>query len=174
MTRRAAILGAVVVGSVVVIGVGDRYGMFTDDESETLANVLKTKVSLPQALTTSEQEGQPISAKYEMEGGKLQLSVYTTKDGRFFEIIIDPKTGKIAKVQPIAEGEDLAHARAQSAALTKANTELRDVVHQAMQDRGMRAVSVMPDMKGGRPVATVSVIMGGHGRQLKTISAPMD
>jgi len=49
----------------------DRYGMFTDDESETLANVLKTKVSLPQALTTSEQEGQPISAKYEMEGGKL-------------------------------------------------------------------------------------------------------
>jgi hypothetical protein len=174
MTRRAAILGAVVVGSVVVIGVGDRYGMFTDDESETLANVLKTKVSLPQALTTSEQEGQPISAKYEMGGGKLRLSVYTTKDGRFFEIIIDPKTGKIAKVQPIAEGEDLAHARAQSAALTKAKTELRDVVHQAMQDRGMRAVSVMPDMKDGRPVATVSVIMGGHGRQLKTISAPMD
>jgi hypothetical protein len=39
MTRRAAVLGAVVVGSVVVIGVGDRYGMFTDDESETLANV---------------------------------------------------------------------------------------------------------------------------------------
>lgn len=37
----------------------------------------------------SESEGQPISGKFEVEDGKLQLAVYTAKDGKFFEVIVD-------------------------------------------------------------------------------------
>jgi hypothetical protein len=61
-----------------------------DEEQAELANVMsKAKVSLRQGLTTSEREGQPISGKFEVEDGKLQLSVYTEKQGKFFEVIVD-------------------------------------------------------------------------------------
>ena len=49
-----------------------------DQEQAELANALNgVKVSLQQGFTASEREGQPISGKFEMHEGKLQLSVYT-------------------------------------------------------------------------------------------------
>jgi len=63
------------------------------------------KVSLQQGLKAGEREGQPISGKFEVEDGKLQLSVYTAKEGKFFEVIVDHMTGNIAKVESITEGE---------------------------------------------------------------------
>src|SRR5260221_172799 len=50
-------------------------------------------VTLDQALKASERQGQPISAKYEIEDGALQLSVYTIKDTAFSEVIVDHKAG---------------------------------------------------------------------------------
>ena len=45
-----------------------------------LAAVLKeAKVSLANGIKASEKEGKPISGKFELEDGKLQLSVYTMK-----------------------------------------------------------------------------------------------
>jgi len=165
----AAIYCALILGSVVAIGLGDRY-----NQADALANILKTKMTvLPQALSVSEAEGQPLSAKFEMEGGHLQLVVYATKDGKFVKIIVEPATGMIARVEALPE-DKIGDAKAQSTVLTKAKIGLKDVVHVAMQDRGMRAVSVMPDMKDGHPVAAVSVLMGGHGNELKTVSEPMD
>ena len=53
-----------------------------DQEQAELANALSNvKVSLQQGLTAGEREGQPISGKFEIEDGKLQLSVYTAKEG---------------------------------------------------------------------------------------------
>ena len=51
------------------------------------------KVSLQQGLAASEQEGQPISGKFEMDRGKFQLSVYTSKDGTKVPINILMKKG---------------------------------------------------------------------------------
>ena len=66
-----------------------------------LAAALKdATVSLEAGLRASEAEGKPISGKFEIEDGKLQLSVYTSKGGQFFEVIVDHKTGKITKVEP--------------------------------------------------------------------------
>ena len=59
------------------------------------------KVSLDDGLQASEAQGTPISGKFEMDDGKLQLSVYTMKDGKFFEVIVDHKTDKVAKAEPI-------------------------------------------------------------------------
>src|SRR5262249_11733097 len=78
-------------------------------KSAELAPALKgVKVSLASGLRAAEKEGRPISGKFELEDGKLQLSVYTTKDDKFAEVIVDHQTGKVAKSEPITGGEDLA------------------------------------------------------------------
>ena len=83
------------------------------------------KVSLQQGLAASEQQGKPISAKFEVDDGKLQLSVYTTKEGKFFEVLVDHVTGKVLRAEPISEGDDLSTAKEQSAAMAKAKTALK-------------------------------------------------
>src|SRR5262249_58099354 len=96
-----------------------------DKEHADLAKALKdAKIPLQQGLTASAKEGKPISAKYEVEDGKLQLSVYTMKADKFSEVIVDHKTGKIAKSEPITQGDDLTHAKDQSAAMAKAKRSL--------------------------------------------------
>jgi len=84
-----------------------------DKEHAELAKALQgVKMSLERGLTASAKEGKPISGKYEMENGKLQLSVYTMKGDKFSEVIVDHKTGKVAKTEPITQGDDLTHAKA--------------------------------------------------------------
>ena len=63
-----------------------------------LADAVKhAKVSLDAGLKASEREGKPISGKFELDEGKLQLSVYTEKASKFYEVVVDHTTGKIAK-----------------------------------------------------------------------------
>jgi hypothetical protein len=63
-----------------------------------LAAALKdATATLQGGLKASEREGTPISAKFEIEDGKLQLSVYTMKGDRLTEVVADPKTGAITR-----------------------------------------------------------------------------
>jgi len=110
------------------------------DEAALIKAVSGAKVTLQQGLTASQREGRPISAKFEMENGKLQLSVYTEKAGKYFEVIVDHMTGSVAKTEPITEGDDLADAKAQSAAMAKAKTDLKSATTRAAV--GSRAVAV--------------------------------
>lgn len=89
------------------------------DKAELAKAVKDAKVSLQKGLGVSAKEGKPISAKYELHEGHLQLSVYTAKGGKFSEAIVDRGTGKISKTDPITEGEDLTAAKEQSAAMDK-------------------------------------------------------
>src|SRR5438046_1999958 len=75
-------------------------------DKEAAKAALSARVSLDRGLAASASHGRPISAKFEMDEGKLQLSVYTMKDGKFFEVIVDHTTGKVVKADPIAAGED--------------------------------------------------------------------
>jgi len=133
--------------------------------------VLGARVPLERGLAASATHGQPISAKFEMEEGKLQLSVYTMKDGKFFEVIVDHNTGKVVKAEPIAAGEDYTAAQSQSAAMAKAKGSLRAAVEQGLRSNaGYRAVSVTPSLKDGRAVADVTL---AKGEELKTVSLPL-
>jgi uncharacterized membrane protein YkoI len=133
--------------------------------------VMSAPVSLERGLAASASHGQPISAKFEMEEGKLQLSVYTVKDGKFFEVIVDHNTGKVVKAEPIAQGEDYTAAQSQSAATAKAKVSLRAAVEQALRgNAGFRAVSVTPSLKDGRAAAEVTL---AKGEDLKTVSVPV-
>jgi len=133
--------------------------------------VLGARVPLERGLAASASNGQPISAKFEIEEGKLQLSVYTVKAGKFFEVIVDHNTGKVVKAEPIAEGEDYTAAQSQKAAMAKAKVSLRAAVEQALRgNAGFRAVSVTPSLKDGRAVADVAL---AKNEELKTVSVPL-
>jgi hypothetical protein len=145
-------------------------------EGEDAAALIKAmgtaKVSLQQGLAASSSSGQPISGKFEIENGKLQLSVYTAKDGKFFEVLVDYTTGATAKVEPITEGDDLAAAKTQSAAMAKSRTQLKEAIDKATgQASAVRAVSVVPEVKDGHVVASIALL---KGNQLETITERLD
>ncbi len=146
---------------------------YGDKEHAELAKALKgAKVSLQKGLSASEHEGKPISAKFEVEDGQFQLSVYTRKGDKFSEVIVDHKTGKIAKVEPITGGDDLAAATAQSQAMAKAKVSLRAAADKALKaNKGFRAVSVIPALKEGHPVAEVTLV---KGEEFKTVAEKLE
>ena len=133
-----------------------------------LAAALKdATVSLEAGLRASESEGKPISGKFEIEDGKLQLSVYTAKGGQFFEVIVDHKTGKITKVEPITETDDLRDAKKQASAMTKAKSTLADAVAKAVKaHNGYRAVSVAAEIEGGAANADVGLLKGSSSKNV--------
>src|SRR5260370_6989418 len=112
-----------------------------ESEKQELGKDVKTvKGSREKGLSGREAEGKPISAKVEIEDGKLQLSVYTAKDGKFYEVIVDHQTGKVAKTEPITSGDDLTAAKAQNDAMANSKTSLRSAVGQAFKaNQGYRA-----------------------------------
>src|SRR5260370_27161042 len=121
----------------------------------------QASVTLDQALKASAREGTPISAKYEIENGALQLSVYTMKGAKFIEVIVDHKSGAIAKSEMITDGDDMKAAQIQSAAMAKAKLTLDAAVGSAVKaNAGYRAVEVEPMLDGGRPVAAVTLMKG--------------
>ncbi len=177
MNRREILvtaLGAVVLAS--FAGQRPVLAIGPDQEKAELANSMSNvKISLQQGFTASEREGQPISGKFEIEDGKLQLSVYTAKGGQFFEVIVDHTTGEIAKVEPITEGEDLTHAKSQKAAMDRAKIKLSDAATkskgQAKGEAEAAVVSVVPELKGDHPEATVVLLTG---KKFSTASEPLD
>jgi hypothetical protein len=171
MSRRVvigAIIGSSVLGIAALAGIAD-YAVLRDDDDDdddegdrrAVARAMTfAKVSLQQGLTASELEGLPISAKFQVDRGNFQLSVYTSNAGRFSEVLVDYSTGDIAKVQPITEGDDLAAARSQSAAMANAKASLRQVVENAVsQAPTSRAISVVPGLRDGRAIASVVLLL---------------
>jgi hypothetical protein len=137
-----------------------------DTHGKTDVELLKAlkgvKVSLADGLAASEREGTPISGKFELEEGTLQLSVYTMKGDMFSEVIVDHTTGQVAKVEPITSGEDLTAATAQRAAMAKATKTLRAVVTAALTAHpGAQAVSVTPKVQGDHVVAEITLFEHG-------------
>jgi hypothetical protein len=145
-----------------------------EGKDQALAHAMKdAKVPLERGVSAAAvHEGVPISAKYEMDEGKLQLSVYTMKGDQFSEVIVDNGTGSVTKAEPITSGEDLAAAKQQKEAMGKAKRTLQDATASATkQNPGYRAVSATPRLDGGRPVATVMLLKGDDW---KTVTVKLD
>jgi hypothetical protein len=154
------ILIAPFVGLVVLLLVATGLQAQQKGDTELAKAVSGAKVSLAKGLAASAREGRPISAKFEIEHGVLQLSVYAAKGGKFSEVIVDHTTGKEAKVEAIT-GEDLTAAKAQNDVMAKATRSLAVATEKAVKaNQGFRAVSVMPALKDGHPVADVTLVKG--------------
>ena len=180
MTRRKVLLTSAlgVIAAMVASLTGQlALAIGPDEEKAILANALSAaKVSLQQGFIASEREGQPISGKFEVEDGKLQLSVYTAKEGKFSEVIVDHMTGSIAKAEPITEGEDLIHAKSQRATMDRAKVKLADAATKAKgQAKGEAAdvivVSVVPELKDSRLEAAIVLL---QGKKFSTVTQRLD
>jgi len=171
MSRRTVMLIAAL--SLIAFSSGAVLGADEHEKQQALIKSIgSAKVTLQQGLSAAEAQGQPISGKFEVEDGKLQLSVYTSKDGKYFEVLVDYKTGRVAKSEPITEGDDLADAKSQSAAMGKAKNTLKALVDKVHRESpGFRTVSVTPDIKGGRPVASVVLL---RGKEFKTVQGSLE
>lgn len=123
-------------------------------------------------LKASEREGKPISGKFEIEDGKLQLSVYTMKEDGFIEVVADPKTGAIAKAEKVTDSDDLKAATEQKAAMAKSTVSLLDAADAATRaNAGVRAVSIYPQLQDGHPVAEVTLL---QGTVVKSVTEKLD
>jgi uncharacterized membrane protein YkoI len=159
------VLVAVVVASVA-------FPLHAEGNSDLAAHMKEAKVPLERAIAASKAQGTPLSAKYEVEDGKLQLSVYTAKGDSFSEVIVDHKTGKVAKSEPITGGDDLTAAKSQNEAMTKAKTSLQSAVSKAEKtNKGYKAVSATPSLKDGHPTAEITLMKGSD---TKTVSEQLD
>jgi hypothetical protein len=137
--------------------------------ARTLAGV---PVTLEQGIMTSAAEGKPISAKYELEVDGLQLSIYTMNGDSFKEVIVDHRSGRIAKVIPITDRGDLGEATEQRDIMLHAKRSLQDAAAEAVaRHSGYRAVSAMPGSEGRRLVASVLLT---NGNEWKTVNVPLD
>ena len=146
------------------------------DEAQQRVELAKAlagaKVTLVSGLRASASKGKPISAKFEVEDGKLQLSVYTVKAGGFSEVVVNPTSGKVDKAEAITDKDDLEHAKTQKAAMDKAKLTLLAAADKAQKaNSGYQAVSVYPQMEASYPVAEVTLL---HGSDFKTVTVPLN
>jgi len=144
-----------------------------ESDPAALAAALKTaKATLQGALSASKAQGTPISAKFEIEDGKLQLVIYTMKGNDFMEVVADPRTGAIAKAQEITDAIDLNEATEQKAAVAKAKVPLLAAAEAAVNaNSGSRAVSIVPELKNGQASAEVTLLTGNT---FKSVTEKLD
>src|SRR5215469_4546321 len=133
-----------------------------EENPAALAAAMKNATAtLQSGLKAGEREGTPISAKFEIDNGKLQLSVYTMKGDTFTEVATDPNTGAIKEAETIKDADDLKAAAAQRAAMAKAQVTLLAATETAVKaNPGSRAVSIYPQLQDGSPTAEVTLLEG--------------
>jgi hypothetical protein len=133
-----------------------------EKDPAVLAAAMKgARSTLEQGLTAAGQKGRPISAKFEVEEGKLQLSVYVQSTGEFDEVLLNPQSGTVMSAKQITDAEDLEAAKQQSAAMAKARTTLLTATQHAVAGHsGTRAVSAFPELHNGQVLATVTLVQG--------------
>lgn len=165
MMTRKLVIGLTAAVSLVAVSLSSRA------DEEFLATVIRelpqAAVSLQQAVKTSESEGNPISAEFDVEDGELQISVYTSQGDHFDEVTIDPKSGSIKNAKPLSDAKEIGDAQAQSAALGKSKLPLSAVLNAAVDaNMGYRAVSIIPMLGDNEAVARITLLRGDDVRQV--------
>jgi hypothetical protein len=128
---------------------------------EALARELQNAwLPLESGMVVSRREGTPISAKYEVDDGTFQLSVYTLKGDKFSEVIVDYSVGSV-----ITDGGDLAAAQSQKETMARATRSLEAATAEVVRTNpGYRAVSALPRLNEGRPIVEVVLVNGTDWR----------
>jgi len=175
----AVVVSSLVVSSLVAASAGPaRAETSSVDGRQTLTRALQGAwLPLESGLIVSAREGTPLSAKYEIDDGAFQLSVYTSKDGSssgdaFAEVIVDYSSGIVLKSASISDDGDLAAARAQKEAMDRAKRSLAEATASAVRaNAGYRAVSATPRLDNGRPMAEIALV---RGDEWKIVSEYLD
>lgn len=171
MRSAVSIIRGAVLGALLLAGTSAVAQEPGQDQGALAKALAANHISLSAGLASAGARGRPISAKYELEDGKLQLSVYTEKGGDFSEVIVDHHSGKVAKAEKISEGDDLKDAKAQSEAMAKARRSLAAALRKALAaNKGYSAVSATATLKDGKPAAEITLYKGS---EFKTVTEPL-
>jgi hypothetical protein len=169
---------AIGMAAAVALAIAGMFAWAADDDDDNMNPALLAKalseasVALDQGLEAAEREGTPISGEFEIQDGALQLSVYTMKGDQFSEVVVDHKSGSIKESEPITDPDDLKDAKEQGEAMAKAKLPLAAAIARAVKaNNGSRAVSVVPMLDGGQPVASVTLINAG---EVKKVTEKLD
>jgi len=156
------------VGAAALLFTGVRTWAEDQTDAAALASVLPgATVSLERGLEASRREGTPISARYEIEDGVLQLSIYTMSSDQFTEVIVDPRSGDIKQARAITAGQKLKAAAAEGAAMSWSTMSLEAVVGNALRAiPGYRAIGVVAELETGHPIATTTLVRGQTVREV--------
>src|SRR5262245_2364424 len=126
-------IAAIVVTSLLVTGASPALAETSSVEGrESLTRAMQGAwLPLESGLAVSGREGTPLSAKYEIDDGAFQLSIYTSKNGSssgeaLMEVIVDYSSGVVLKAASITDDGDLVAARAQKEAMDRAKRTLAE------------------------------------------------
>jgi uncharacterized membrane protein YkoI len=140
------------------------------DEALLLAKLRNRQLSLADGIRQAEaSDGPAISAKFEMKGSQLMLSVYTAKRGRQTDAehnvlmeLIGPAT--TTKWQPEVEVfEDVPHVARSAMQLTVLQLSAKSLataIAEAESEVEGTAYSAIPAVRDGRPVVDVKLATG--------------
>jgi len=129
--------------------------------------LLVVAVSLASAGALPVQAQDEDVAQFEIDDGKLQLSIYTSRGDDFTEVIADPKNGAVVKAEKITDSDDLNDAVDQKAAMDKATVSLLAAADTAEKDNpGSRVVGIFPDLRDGHAVAEVTLLQGEGAKKV--------
>ena len=133
------------------------------DQQLLIQRLREAKISLQEGIVSAQRNGRPITVQFEMKSGKLQLTVETEKDGKFFRTNVDHTNALIDKAGQITDRPDLIQAKSHSAAMAHASTELKVAADKAVASAaGSRAIAVVPELTDGHSVARILLLSGGR------------
>ncbi len=144
------------------------------DMQPLVESLSKSKLTLLEGIRAAKAHGAVISAKFEMEDGKLSLSVYTAEKGlsvpaeqNVLEELSGSPEGKWdPKVEVFKDVEHVSRSAEQLAIVAMGRTSLADLVARVQKAQGGTVLSVKPMIKNHKPVAEVLVASKGKVRTL--------
>ncbi|MDB5905672.1 MAG: hypothetical protein JWM26_4550 [Betaproteobacteria bacterium] len=147
----------------------------THDMKPLVDALSKSKLTLLEGFRQAEKRhGAVISGKFEMEDGKLSLSVYTAEKGLnvpaeqnvLEELSGSPEDKWEPKVEVFKDVEHISRSAEQLALVALGRTSLVDLVARVQKAQGGTVFSVKPMIKNHKPVAEVLVANKGKVTKL--------
>ena len=125
-----------------------------------LAAALKhVKSTLEDGLKAAERIGKPISAKFALEDGTLQLSLWVATEDGFAEFILYPVLRTVTEIYDFRDPDKLKIATEQKLAMDRATMSLLSAAQNAVKaNHGLRAASAYPVLQEGDPIAVVTLL----------------
>jgi uncharacterized membrane protein YkoI len=157
----------VVTAAALVLGGATAGARQHADDKQLLSKVSASRHTLADGIRQAEKtDGPAISAKFEMEGDQLMLSVYTAKQGRDHDAehntlmeLNGPASDATwaPKTEVFGDKEHLARSAMQLTLMQLSRMSLSDVIKKAEAQQSGTVYSATPAVQEGRPVVNVLV-----------------
>jgi predicted nucleic acid-binding OB-fold protein len=166
---RFTLILAAFVAAPLLLGSNSARAEDSHDMAPLVQALSKSKLTLLQGVRQAKDHGVVISAKFELEDGKLSLSVYTAEKGLstpaeknvLEELSGSPEEKWEPKVEVFKDVEHISRSAEQLAIVAMGRTSVADLIARVQKAQGGTVLSVKPMIKNHKPVAEVLVANKG-------------